>query len=638
MEGELTADQAAQRLLALVDGVEAGGGGRRRPQLAASSISWGFHDSADTTGLLRWVAENLGAGRNGLAAGELELVEHLDRAGYRAEAEAEAAAAAGAGRSELELEPEAELAAQAAELAGRVGRLAGHVDTVRAQGAVLAGRADQMARAAAELRDEEERLGRALRAADGEAARLAGAYRGALDEAALAARALESRLGPGGGRRSLYQCGDAAGELGAAAQAGLGAAGARLAELLGAADRLPPPWRGFGAAGAQGAAALAALAADEHGRIARAAPRAAAAALELDVAGALVRAIAAEADRARAQGCAALLQRCHAAPPGAAAAARPFAAQLRAAVGGHAARLAAAAQADAGPAPTPAAAARALAHLDASAAALARALAARTDRVLGAALEALEPRARAVAALAQALAAERDVLGQWARMWAAAADSLDRSNAALERQRVRAPRPHRCHGGRPGEIQRHGAHCRFAPGAAAQVIAPDDRLALALKRLLAVPHGGNGSGGSGGSGDLAARLAEGAFAEGAFAEGAFTEGAFTEWAALLADARAHRRLLDDARRAVSAEAKAVAAASRQLDCSIADLAAALHGGDAYSGTEAPDVLPTSVRDALGELKHQASVMRQRVTKAAMLAEEPRRAVESEYAALFCQFY
>ncbi|KAJ2759276.1 hypothetical protein IWQ56_005779, partial [Coemansia nantahalensis] len=142
MAASLTADQAAQRLLALVDVLDEGGGGAtaqraagggHRQRLAVSSISWGFHESADTTGLLQWVAENVDARKNGLTADELELLAHLDRIGYTSDGTDDAA---------LTVAPGFELAAQRAKTEARIARLEPYVETVRNQGAVLASRAD----------------------------------------------------------------------------------------------------------------------------------------------------------------------------------------------------------------------------------------------------------------------------------------------------------------------------------------------------------------------------------------------------------------------------------------------------------------------------------------------------------------
>ncbi|KAJ2716902.1 hypothetical protein H4R19_000345 [Coemansia spiralis] len=590
MTARLTADQAAQRLLALVDVLDEGGstpqrtaGGTRKRRLAASSISWAFHESADTAGLLSWLVENIDARKNGLTAGELELLAHLDRIGYSDSADDAA----------LAVVPGFELATQKAKNEARIARLDRHADTVRSQGAVLASRADHMSRELAALLNEEERLKSAARASDAEVARLVAAYRGLLDEAALAAKSLEARLSADAAGRSassyFYQRAADVAALGPTTQHCLEEFGQRLGEQLVAADRLPSPWSEFGPFGIQSTSELLALATEEHTRINNSAAEAATAKLELDLACRLVRAIGEEAAKVRAQGCDSILRRCRAV----AAAGGDFEEQLHAAVGENAARMAASVCERVGPAPLSPAIGQALVQLDASSTELAQARSAQVDRLLDAALGALEPHNRASAALADALADEHEMLGGWVQLWATVSASLDRDNATRETQCT--------------ALQRAGAR-----SSSTQVISPDDRLALALKRLLAI--GGPG------------------------AQDGSPEGAFTEWSALLDDAGAHRRRHGEACCAVDAAAMSAAAAARQLDGVRADLAAALHGGDTYAGTEALDVLPVDVRDALGELKYQASVLRRRVTKTAMLAEEPKKALDSDYAALFCQFY
>ncbi|KAJ2020693.1 hypothetical protein IWW57_004980, partial [Coemansia sp. S610] len=110
------------------------------------------------------------------------------------------------------------------------------------------------------------------------------------------------------------------------------------------------------------------------------------------------------------------------------------------------------------------------------------------------------------------------------------------------------------------------------------------------------------------------------------------EGAFTTWEALLADARACRKLELKAQKEVVDEIYALEATERRMNCARLDLETALHGGGPDAGTETIDILPMDVRDMMGELKHQANLLRKR------LAEEPGRAAASDYAELFCQYY
>ncbi|KAJ2790620.1 hypothetical protein H4R21_006473, partial [Coemansia helicoidea] len=187
---------------------------------------------------------------------------------------------------------------------------------------------------------------------------------------------------------------------------------------------------------------------------------------------------------ARAQGCDSLLRRCQAA-----AADSEFDEQLRAVVGEHAARMAAAVCDRVGPAPQPAAIGRALVQVNASCGELAQAQSAQVERLLDEALGVLAPHDRAAAALVDAVADEREMLGGWARLWTTVSASLDRDSAAREGQRA--------------ALQRAAART-----AGTQVVSPDDRLALALKRLLAL-GGPAALDGAPAAGDgLAARLGQ----------------------------------------------------------------------------------------------------------------------------------
>ncbi|KAJ1719575.1 hypothetical protein LPJ61_006283, partial [Coemansia biformis] len=435
MAGELTADQAAQRLLVLVDVLEERRlspqrqkGSAQKHRLNASSISWAFHESADTTGLLRWIVDNVDARKNGLTSGELELLAHLERAGYSVDSSDDTARA---------VAPGFELAAQKPKVEARIARLELYTDTARSQGVVLANRADQMSRELAELQEEEERLRRTVRSSDTEVARLVTAYKGVLDEASLAAKTLEARLRAGApmspASSYFYQCAGRIAGLGDSTRGHLESLGRQLGEQLAKADKLPSPWRDFEPFATRSVSDLLALATEEHARISKSTPGLVAAKLELDIACRLVRAIGEEADKVRGHGSDRVLQRCQATATSGDG--RSFDEQLQTVVSEHAARMAASVHERAGTAPEQPEMRQTLVRLNASCNELAHAQSAQVDRWLDAALGALRPHERAFAALLDALAGEREMLGGWALLWTTAAESLDRDNAALEKQR-----------------------------------------------------------------------------------------------------------------------------------------------------------------------------------------------------------
>ncbi|KAJ2630011.1 hypothetical protein H4R22_002968, partial [Coemansia sp. RSA 1290] len=91
MSTTLTAEQAAQRLLDVLETVASSslqpkanskGNAKKHPP-DSSSISWAFHNSVDTTGLLNWLSINIDAVNNGLCEDELELLAYLDRIDYK---------------------------------------------------------------------------------------------------------------------------------------------------------------------------------------------------------------------------------------------------------------------------------------------------------------------------------------------------------------------------------------------------------------------------------------------------------------------------------------------------------------------------------------------------------------------------
>ncbi|KAJ2158309.1 hypothetical protein GGF46_003862 [Coemansia sp. RSA 552] len=551
MSGELTADQAAQRLLTLLDTL---GVSRQRPtsnerskkarrSADATSISWAFHDSSDKTGFLRWLSENVETA-NGLTDNELELLEHLDRTDF---SQADEAAVPG------DLCPEHELLAQKKAVEARVSWLDDYATTLANQNAMLKSSSSRVSDDLAGLLEEEERLKKAVRAADSEAARQTAGYTGMLDEARLAAKAAMTRLRTDGGAEGgyFYQCAsEQVDVLAADVHACLERVAERIADQLRRADELPSPWREFQPFATQSISGLLELASDEHRRVSGASADLAGTKLRLEVERALVAAVGEEVGRARTEGSASLLLRCKAlAAKGDEA--KVDEAKSRAGIGAeissHAGRMAAAALDRVSGRPCLPETYQLLENLNVSCTELSQAQARQLDLVLESAESGLKPPAEAIQAILCSLVAEREMLVGWAGLWNTVATSLDREMAILEKQQV-------------------GLHTAAEASSCGdmQAVAPDDLLALALKRLLGIsiqtsraalvcagpePHELLESLSIANESGLRSRLGE---------------GAFTGWDALLADARQSRALCDQAQATLRNKVKAAAGTERQM--------------------------------------------------------------------------
>ncbi|KAJ2125224.1 hypothetical protein IW147_001123 [Coemansia sp. RSA 720] len=581
MCASLTAEQAAQRLLTAIDTLERpkpqtkGKPGKpsTKPKLDSSSISWAFHDSVDTTGLLRWLAENVDAAKNGLTTDELELLTYLDRIDYRVNSTlGDEGNAAGAALSACELRRD-EATAKA-----KVDQLQLYAETIRNQSSVLANRADRVSAELAELQEEEERLKKAAKASDAEVARLTASYTGMLDETALAAKSTMSRLQAEPPNSSyFYQNMDEIDRLGVSMDVYLSGLHERLGEQLAMADTLPSPWSEFQPLSTQSISELLQLAQMEHCRLGKTASELVTANLKLAIERELVQLVDEEVSRMQSEDHASLLRRLQRLTGSAQEG--EFSEHLNTLLGEHTERMSEKALEKSSGALVLPETNTMLARLCACFTELADMQSDRLGQVLESALQDLKPREQAMVMILRSLADERDLLNGWNKLW-----SID-------------------------VLRKHASSDNSA-----SVIPPDDMLALSIKRLLGV-YSKVGQSVLTSDSDQANSF-ECADATIEDQRALLAAGAFTGWDALLADTKAHKKIYSNVQNTVLARAKAAASIERQMDCSLSDLSAATHGGDTYSGTEAVDVLPV----------------------AAMLAEEPRKAVASDYAALFCQYY
>ncbi|KAJ1667531.1 hypothetical protein IW140_002112 [Coemansia sp. RSA 1813] len=659
MKTELTADQSAQRLLTLADTLgllnPSFKAKQHNSKLDASSISWAFHDSADTTGFLRWLVENTDAANNGLTADELELQAYLDRTDYKGttnnsgtksslkhSGDDEDKHSAAATAFDLEI--------QKTKLQKELEYLETHESMVRGQVTLLNSRVDQMTREVSDLLAEEEALIKEARSSDSEVARLSSLYVGTLEEAALAANALVEKLGvdrsSGDAKLYFYQCPQEIDRLSSGVINNLEAIAHDIEKQIQNADELPSPWKEFRPFGTTTASGLLHLSADEHKRIGTRVSGMVKKKVGLQVLEKLVESLDEEVDRRskNSNDIEILSRQCReisAAGAGSGLSAREASSGfvdclLDEYVAGIATSI------------LPDAASLMLPDIDQKLADLneqhnefVHAQSRQVATALKAAESRLAPIEKAMSAIQESLHDEKDIVGSWVGVWSMAAGKLERDNAELEQQK-------------------HALQDISSKASNGQVIHADDTLALALKRLLTVSSSVMSV-----ANDLSGCTVKDAGRDeqkvkeslqslgsivaddGSSNTGAdvreqqpswLRHGVFTSWESLLADAKTQKELVDAAILALQTEAKAMASVERQVYCSHSDLFAALHGGDQYSGTEAVDVLPVSVRDILGDLKSQAGVLRKRVTRAAMLSEEPKKAAASDYAALFCQYY
>ncbi|KAJ2329313.1 hypothetical protein GGI00_003970, partial [Coemansia sp. RSA 2681] len=286
MKAPFSADQAAQRLLTLLDtlGISSessqgkgstnananANANRVSKGLDTSSISWAFHETIDTTGVLRWLAENIDAAANGLSDDELELLSHLERTEFEYGDGADLAKSESNGGCEGDEDaaPSFELHARRKRTQARISRLEAYSETVRGQHTLLTGRVNQMTRELEDLQAEELVLSKAASSADGEVARLTSMYSGLLGESSLAAQTLMARLHPESlEHRYFYQCANEISRLEIALQAHVEDIGEHVGAYMKIADELPSPWREFEPFATHSVSELLRLATAEHSRI-----------------------------------------------------------------------------------------------------------------------------------------------------------------------------------------------------------------------------------------------------------------------------------------------------------------------------------------------------------------------------------
>ncbi|KAJ1741539.1 hypothetical protein LPJ68_002770 [Coemansia sp. RSA 1086] len=616
MSTTLTAEQAAQRLLDVLETVASSSlqpkanskGNAKKHTPDSSSISWAFHNSVDTTGLLNWLSINIDAVNNGLCEDELELLAYLDRIDYKPSASSKN----GTDSSEAIL-PSFELQKEKARTEANVLRLENYAETLKSQNTMLKSRLDSVSAELSGILEEEERLKRSIKASNSEVSRLTSAYTGVLDETSLAAKNLMDRLQLEGCKKSsyFYQNKEAIDRLEASLHSYLDKQNERISEQLKYADDLPAPWNEFQPLCTQNITDLLQTSRKEYEGLNKAAAEMAIEKLALDTEQKLIHLCEEEVDRAQGTDYTGVNQQSMEKEF------KDFEECLNASIAQYrdsivTATLEKTVDAMAVPLHT----SNLLKQLGSLNRDLADIQSARLAQVLDLVLEDLKPQQQALTAIWQSLAAEHNMLDGWARLWQTVSGSLDKENAELEKLQA--------------TLNKHAA-----TDSSTNVIALEDVLALSLKRLLDIyrqvsqPLLASSSEKSLDelvnidSDDLSAILAA---------------GAFTSWESLVSDAKAHAQQYSRVQTAISARVKQLSGIEQQIDCSLSDLTAAMHGGDTYSGSESVDVLPLDVRDSLGDLKQHASMLRKRVTKASMLAEEPQKAVSSNYAALFCQYY
>ncbi|KAJ2749601.1 hypothetical protein GGI19_005575 [Coemansia pectinata] len=444
MKAQFSADQAAQRLLALIDTLGANGdtsGGKRMANANrvskgsdASSISWAFHETIDTTGILRWLAENIGAASNGLSDDELELLSHLERIEFQYDDNANLTKHASNNTREggEDVMPSFELRARKKGAQARVTRLEAYAETTRGQRTLLKSRVNQMTHELEELQAEELVLAKAASSADGDVARLTSMYTGLLGESSLAAQTLMARLQPASlDRRYYYQCAGDISRLESALQAHAEDIGEYVGVYLKSADQLPSPWKEFEPFATQSVPELLRLAAVEHSRIGGSAQKLVRNTLALEIENALVRAVDAEVEKAmRVPGD--LLQRCQTQSP--APSGTEFDTERM--VSEHVPRLVSTTLPD-GAAPRLQPVVRsALAHLNQCCNELAQSRSTRLDQELEALKTSLALPAQTISNIRHALATEGEMLSGWAKLWSTVSSGLDSENAEMERQKA----------------------------------------------------------------------------------------------------------------------------------------------------------------------------------------------------------
>ncbi|KAJ2399871.1 hypothetical protein GGI23_002391 [Coemansia sp. RSA 2559] len=578
MRTELTADQSAQRLLTLVNTLgllnsttPATKAKQPNSKLDASSISWAFHDSADTTGFLRWLVENTDAANNGLTDSELELHEYLDRIDYKGAANSQTKSSLQRNGEDQHSATAFDLDAQKSKLQKELGYLETHENVLRGQGDLLNSRVDQMTREVSDLLAEEEALAKAARSSDSEVARLSSLYVGTLEEAALSANDLIELLGvdrkPGDAPQYFYQCPKEIDYLCAGVIDSLESLAQDIEKQIQNADVLPSPWKEFRPFGTTTASELLQLSVDEHKRISARVPGMVKKNLELQLLEKLVESIGAEVDR-RSKGSNdidILARRCReisTSSPGGPSVRAERSGFVDRLLHEHSASIAASALPDVASLMLPDFNQK-LFSLNKQHNELAHTQAQQVSTALKVAESRLAPIEEAIGAIFESLQDETDMAESWVDVWAMAAEKLECDNSEMERQKTALQ-----------DISSKASN--------SEVIHSDDTLALVLKRLLTMSNsvlgiandlsgctvkdtGRDVQGAKESLQSLASIVSDNGSGSSGVGEPSWLRyGAYTSWESLLADAKMQRELVGNAALALRAEAKAMAGVERQM--------------------------------------------------------------------------
>ncbi|KAJ2510046.1 hypothetical protein H4217_008056 [Coemansia sp. RSA 1939] len=478
MKAELTADQYAQRILTLADTLgllssseTAAKAKQQGGKPDASSISWAFHDSADSTGFLRWLVENTDAANNGLTASELALKEYLNRIDYQGPSGSQTKddLQLGGGRSKYDGATSAfDLATQGLKLEKELEDLETHTNLLRSQENLLNSRIDQMTHEVSELLAEEEALEKMAKMSDSEAARLSSLYVGALEDTALTASRLMELLAvegkTGGVDRYFYQCSPEIDRMTDGAIDNIDVVAQELESRIQSADELPSPWKEFRPFGTTTVSELLQLAADEHQRIGTRVSGMVRTKFELQALESLVESLDEEIDRrsASAEDIGVLSRQCR----------EMFTASssesVESLLSRHAATLAGSVLPEASLAVLPDVG-KQLANLNKLHNELVNAQSQQVASALKAAESRLDPVEDAIGAVLECLQDENDMVSSWVKMWKMVSETLVRENGEMGRQKSLM-----------WDMSSRASN--------SQVIHPDDTLALALKRLLTVSN------------------------------------------------------------------------------------------------------------------------------------------------------
>ncbi|KAJ2845651.1 hypothetical protein IWW36_004693 [Coemansia brasiliensis] len=437
MKTNLTAEQAAQRLLTILETVaptklqfkDSFKGNAKKHKPDSSSISWAFHSAVDTTGLLNWLSINIDAFNNGLSEDELDLLGFLDRIDYKP-AMGGILAKDEKDSSESSL-PSFELQKEKRRIESNVLHLEKYAEVLKSQNAMLKSRSDSVSAELTDILEEEERLKRSVKASNAEVARLTSTYTGVLDEASLAAKNLMARLQLEDCKKSsyFYQNKGTIDRLETGLHSYIDKQNERISEQLKAADKLPAPWNEFQPLCTQNITELLQLSRKEYESLNKTATEILAEKLSLDIEQKLVRLCEEEVDRVQSTGYTGLHQQQQMDGKF-----KDFEECLNASIAQHRdSMVATALEKTAGAMAVPLYTRGLLKQLNLLNRDLANIQTTRLAQVLDLALEDLKPQEQTLNAIWQSLAAEQKMLDGWAKLWQTVSESLGKENAMLEK-------------------------------------------------------------------------------------------------------------------------------------------------------------------------------------------------------------